>query len=92
MKNLLRAGPLLQMSWIVALSVLLPLGVGLLVDRRFGTAPLFVIVGALLGILVSTISAARISTRTIEALGRLKQDEPAADQPVTGVDPERKED
>jgi F0F1-type ATP synthase assembly protein I len=91
-KDLLRAGPLLQMGWLVALSVLIPLGIGLLLDRRFGTAPLFVIVGALLGILTSTVTAVRITTRTIEALSRPLKDEPETDEPVTGADPGRKED
>lgn len=88
MKDLLRASPLLQLGWVVALSVLIPLGVGLLLDRRFGTAPLFVIVGALTGILTSTVIAVRIATRTIEALGRVPEDKPETEDDAPG----RKED
>ena len=58
------------MGWIVALSTLIPLGVGVLLDRRLGTAPLFIIIGAAIGILVSTIGAVRVATRTIDAIGR----------------------
>ena len=74
MKDLIKAGPLLQMGWVVALSALLPVAVGLLLDDRLGSAPLFVIVGALLGILASTFGAVRIATRAIDALGRRPTD------------------
>lgn len=69
MKDLLTSTSLLQLGWIVALSTLIPLGVGVLLDRRFGTAPLFILVGALVGIIGSTVAAVRITGRTIEALG-----------------------
>ena len=59
MKDLLTSTSLLQLGWIVALSTLIPLGVGVLLDRRFGTAPLFILVGALVGIIGSTVAAVR---------------------------------
>jgi F0F1-type ATP synthase assembly protein I len=67
------------MGWIVALSTLVPLGLGVALDRRLGTAPLFIIIGAAIGILASTIGAVRIATRTIDALGNrpTSVDEPA---------------
>jgi F0F1-type ATP synthase assembly protein I len=68
MKDLIKSGPLLQLGWVVALSALLPIGLGLALDRRLGTAPLFIIVGALVGILASTIGAVRIATRAIDAV------------------------
>jgi F0F1-type ATP synthase assembly protein I len=83
-KDLLRAGPLLQMSWVVAFSVLIPLGVGILADRRFGTAPLFIIIGALIGIIGSTVAAVRIASRAIDDLGRPPTREAASDEPVDG--------
>ena len=70
MKEIRNLGPLLQLGWVVALSVLLPLGLGIWLDRRLGTAPLFILVGALAGIIAGTIGAVRVATRTIEALGR----------------------
>jgi F0F1-type ATP synthase assembly protein I len=69
MKQLLRSGPLLQLSWFVALSTLVPLALGILLDRRFGTAPLFILVGAAVGIIASTVGAVRIASRAIDALG-----------------------
>lgn len=66
------------MGWIVALSTLVPLGLGVVLDRRLGTAPLFIIIGASIGILASTIGAVRITTQTIDALGNRP---PSADQP-----------
>ena len=69
MKDLLSHTPLLQLGWTVALSTLIPLGLGVLLDRRLGTAPLFILIGAAAGILASTIGAVRITTRTLDALG-----------------------
>ncbi len=70
MKQFRTIGPLLQMGWVVAFSTLIPLGIGLLLDRRFGTAPLLTLVGALVGIVAGTFGTVRIATRTIEALGQ----------------------
>jgi F0F1-type ATP synthase assembly protein I len=81
-KQLRTIGPLLQLSWVVAFSILIPLGIGLWLDRRFGTAPLLTLVGALVGILASTVGAVRIATRTIEALGQ--PPESGADDAVNG--------
>ncbi len=65
-----RRSPILQMAWMVALALFLPLGVGLWLDHRSGTAPLFVLAGALVGILAATISAVWVAGRKIAALGR----------------------
>lgn len=70
MKQLLQSGPLLQMGWVVALSTLIPLGLGIWLDRRLDTAPLFILVGAIIGILAGTVGAVRIASKAIEALGR----------------------
>lgn len=78
MKQLLRSGPLLQLGWVVALSTLIPLGVGIFLDRRLGTAPLFILIGALIGILAGTIGAVRIASKAIEALGQLSADDGAS--------------
>jgi F0F1-type ATP synthase assembly protein I len=82
-RDLLASTPLLQMGWIVALSTLVPLGLGVVLDRRLGTAPLFIIIGAVIGILASTIGAVRIATRTIDALGNRP---PSVSQPTERVD------
>ena len=70
MQQLRNLGPLLQMGWVVALSTLIPLGAGIWLDRRLGTAPLFILIGALVGIIAGTVGAVRIATRTIDILGR----------------------
>lgn len=77
MRDIIRSGPLLQMGWVVAFSVLVPLGIGVLLDRRYETAPLFILVGALVGIIVSTVGAVRVASRAIDALGRAVEDEKA---------------
>jgi F0F1-type ATP synthase assembly protein I len=57
------------MAWMVALSLILPLCAGLWLDRRTGSAPLFVLVGALMGILAATVGAVWVAAREITALG-----------------------
>jgi Putative F0F1-ATPase subunit Ca2+/Mg2+ transporter len=64
-----RKRSILQMGWMVALALFLPLGLGLWLDRRLDAAPLFVLGGALAGILAATVSAVWIAGREIEALG-----------------------
>lgn len=73
-KKILRAGPLLNLGWAVALATLTPLGIGILLDRRFDTAPLFILIGALVGIMAGTVSAVRIAGRAIDAIGNLGED------------------
>jgi F0F1-type ATP synthase assembly protein I len=86
-KDLLSSTPLIELGWIVALSTLVPLGVGVFLDRRFGTAPLFIIIGAAFGILAGTIGAVRITNRAIDALGNRP---PSAEAPAER--PEDRED
>jgi len=64
-----RKRPILQMGWMVALALFFPLGLGLWLDRRLGAAPLFVLAGALAGVIAATVSAVWIAGRQIEALG-----------------------
>jgi F0F1-type ATP synthase assembly protein I len=70
-------GVVLQLGWVFALCTLIPLGLGIWLDRRLGTAPLFILVGALVGIVASTVGAVRIVIRNIEALGKNEAAPPA---------------
>jgi F0F1-type ATP synthase assembly protein I len=72
-KEIRNIGPFLQLGWVVALAILIPLGLGLWLDHRCATSPLFVLIGALVGIIVSTIGAVRLATRVIEALGKVSR-------------------
>ncbi len=79
MKGLRSYGILFQLGWVVALSVLIPLGLGLWLDHRFSTSPLFILVGALLGILASTFGVVRVATRAMGRFGdsgQAETDEP----------------
>jgi len=64
-----RRRPILRMGWMVALALIVPLCLGLWLDHRLGAAPLFVLAGALVGILAATVSSVSIAGREIEALG-----------------------
>lgn len=52
-----------QLGWVVALSLLIPLLVGLWLDRRMGTMPLFLIIGMLVGTLSATVGTVRMAMR-----------------------------
>jgi F0F1-type ATP synthase assembly protein I len=58
----------LNLSWTMLFSLLLPLLAGIWLDKRLGTAPLFILIGASLGILAATVGVARIAIRTFAAV------------------------
>jgi F0F1-type ATP synthase assembly protein I len=60
----------INLSWTMLFSLLIPLFVGIWLDRKFGTSPLFVLVGAVLGILAATVGVARIAIRSFRAVDR----------------------
>ena len=72
------------MGWVVAFSTLIPLGLGMLLDHRFGTTPLFVLVFAPFGIIGGTIGVVRSASRRLEALGAPPQAEANPDSPANG--------
>ncbi len=66
---------LTQLSWVFAFTVLLPLGLGIWLDSVLHTPPhLFLVIGAVFGILAGTVGAVRIATRTIEDIERLHRE------------------
>jgi F0F1-type ATP synthase assembly protein I len=79
-----RRRSILRMGLMVALALFLPLGIGLWLDHRSGSAPLFVLAGALVGILAATVSSVWVAGREIEALGA-----PPEAGPVTAKSKER---
>jgi F0F1-type ATP synthase assembly protein I len=68
----------MQLSWVVALATLIPLGAGILLDRLLRTAPLFVLMGGIIGILAGTVGAVRITTQAIESLSPPKDEKDLA--------------
>ena len=79
----------MQLGWVVALSVLLPLGAGLLLDHLLSTAPLFILIGAVLGILISTVGAVRIALRGMQDIERRHERSEDAADPDVEVDDEK---
>jgi len=59
----------LNLSWTMLFSLLIPLLVGIWLDKKLGTMPLFVLIGAVLGILAATVGVARMTLRTFSMLG-----------------------
>jgi F0F1-type ATP synthase assembly protein I len=72
------------MGWMVAISTLIPLGLGILLDHRFGTAPLFVLILAPFGIIGGTIGVVRSASRRLEDLGAQPEAVANPDSPVSG--------
>ncbi len=72
------------MGWVVVLTTLIPLVLGILLDRRLGTTPLFVLIFAVFGIIGGTIGVVRIASRRLEALGTPPQVEVYPESPACG--------
>ena len=53
-----------NLSWTMLFSLLLPLLGGIWLDNKLNTAPLFILIGATLGILAATVGVARMALRT----------------------------
>ena len=53
-----------NLSWTMLFSLLLPLLGGIWLDSKLNTAPLFILIGATLGILAATVGVARMALRT----------------------------
>ncbi len=60
----------IRLGGMLILCLLVPSGLGFWLDHRFEKAPLFALIGALLGIILSTISAVRLTAQAIESAGQ----------------------
>jgi F0F1-type ATP synthase assembly protein I len=67
-KKRLGKSPLPQLVAVVGLAMLAPLGLGLVLDYLFGTAPLSLFVCAVIGIMAATVAVVRITTRQMAAV------------------------
>ncbi len=69
MKHTLGLGHIWQMFGVLVFCTLVPLGLGLWLDRRLDSSPLFVLVLAGMGIVAATVGIVRIAGRTLQTLG-----------------------
>jgi F0F1-type ATP synthase assembly protein I len=53
----------LNLGWTMLFSLLIPLLAGIWLDKKLGTTPLFILVGAVLGILAATVGVARMALK-----------------------------
>ena len=58
----------LNLSWTMLFSLLIPLGIGIWLDNRFDSSPLFLLLGAGLGVLAATVGVARAALRTFRPI------------------------
>jgi F0F1-type ATP synthase assembly protein I len=57
-----------NLSWTMLFSLLLPLLAGIWLDRKLDTEPLFILIGAILGILAATVGVARMALQTFSQI------------------------
>jgi F0F1-type ATP synthase assembly protein I len=57
----------MNLSWTLLFSLLLPLLAGIWLDKKLATTPLFILIGAVLGISAATIGVARVAIRTFSS-------------------------
>ena len=69
MKQGTALGLALNLSWTMLFSLLIPLMAGIWLDKKLDTTPLFILIGAALGILAATVGVARIALRTFSQAG-----------------------
>lgn len=77
-------GHIWRMLGVLVVCTLAPLGLGLWLDRRFGTTPLFLVSLAFVGIVAATIGIVRITGRALEALGAPPETGAGTAGPVNG--------
>ncbi len=53
-----------NLSWTLLFSLVVPLFLGIWLDKKFGTTPLFILIGAGVGVLAATVGVARIALRS----------------------------
>lgn len=58
----------MNLGWTMLFSLLIPLLVGIWLDNKLDTAPLFILIGVALGILAATVGVARMAMRTFRAV------------------------
>jgi F0F1-type ATP synthase assembly protein I len=73
MKDWRGIGLLIQLSWLFAFSVLVPLLLGIWLDRTLQRSPLFLLIGAATGIIAGTVGSVRIATRAIAEAERARK-------------------
>ncbi len=74
----------LNLGWTMLFSLLIPLLIGLWLDNKFNSSPLFVLIVALLGILAATVGVARMTLRIFAravASSPEKQAQPKEEEP-----------
>ena len=59
----------LNLGWTMLFSLLLPLLAGIWLDNKLHTAPLFILIGAVLGMLAATVGVALMAIRTFRPAG-----------------------
>jgi F0F1-type ATP synthase assembly protein I len=68
----------LNLSWTMLFALLIPLLAGIWLDKKLNTTPLFVLVGATLGILAATVGVARMALRMFSPAEDRNSDQQAA--------------
>jgi F0F1-type ATP synthase assembly protein I len=65
-----------NLGWTMLFSLLIPLLAGVWLDKKLGTTPLFILIGAVLGILAATVGVARMTIRMYLSAKEENTDQP----------------
>ena len=69
----------MNLAWTMLFSLVIPLVIGIWLDRKLGTEPLFILIGASLGILAATVGVARMALRTFSQYIPEEPEQPAGE-------------
>ena len=76
----------MNLSWTMWVSLLLPQLAGVWLDKKLGTVPRFILIGAILGISAATIGVARMTIRTFDQTTKTRSLVEEAGPPDRGPD------
>jgi F0F1-type ATP synthase assembly protein I len=78
MKQWRGLGLAMELSWTLLFSLLIPLLLGIWLDKLFNTKPILTLVGTLVGILAATLGMARMVIRMFRSIEQENSDQQAA--------------
>lgn len=79
-------GEAMQLSWVMLFALVIPLLAGIWLDKKLGTAPLFILIGTVLGIGAATVGVARMVIRTYGQVSDRDSDKPPEADAEEGPD------
>jgi F0F1-type ATP synthase assembly protein I len=80
MKQWRGAGLAMELSWTLLFSLLIPLLLGIWLDKQFNTTPILTLIGVFVGILAATLGMARMVVRMFRTIEQDDSDKEAGNK------------